>query len=390
MEIIKNLVRRVYFGLGYFFPVFNHILLESHPDLSGNTFQLFEVMLKENLNEKYKLIWVVDDENAYEDYKVQNVFFKNLYPKNFLGKLHLLFLRATAKCIITENRFLPKMNNRQLVMYLSHGTILKNVFGKVVIGPKCDYVLYQSEFVKEITAKQLQVDIDKLVCLGYPRNDLLFKKSTCIEQVFDKNTFKKVIVWMPTFRQHKDKHRVDSTAYFPLGIPVVNDPEQIRELNQYLKEREVLLVLKPHPAQDLSVLNVQSLSNFVLLYDKDLRRNDIQLYEFIGNSDALITDYSSIYFDYLLTDKPIGLTISDVEEYGGTLGFAVDDIFEVLKGEYINDFSELLGFIDNVSKGIDETKEDRDIVKDLLNYYQDNKSAKRVYDFIKEKANFQS
>jgi CDP-glycerol glycerophosphotransferase (TagB/SpsB family) len=195
---------------------------------------------------------------------------------------------------------------------------------------------------------------------------------------------------MPTFRQHKDKHRVDSTAYFPLGIPVVNDPEQIRELNQYLKEREVLLVLKPHPAQDLSVLNVQSLSNFVLLYDKDLRRNDIQLYEFIGNSDALITDYSSIYFDYLLTDKPIGLTISDVEEYGGTLGFAVDDIFEVLKGEYINDFSELLGFIDNVSKGIDETKEDRDIVKDLLNYYQDNKSAKRVYDFIKEKANFQS
>lgn len=385
--MIKIVVKRIINFLVSFLPVQNHIILESHPDLGGNTYPLFQVMLKEKLNEKYPLIWLVNDKDKYKNYNVENVYFKNISPNNFFEKVSVFLLEARAKCIITENRFIRKRNKHQLVLYLSHGTVLKNVSNLVTIGPFCDYVLYQSEFVKELTGEQLRVKDENLVCLGFPRNDNLFIQSDCVKTVFQDREFKKVIIWMPTFRQHMDKKRVDSNAYFPLGIPAIDSVDQLHELNQYLHEREILLVLKPHPVQDLSVLKVESLTNFAILYDSDLRKHDVQLYEFIGNTDALITDYSSIYFDYLLTNKPVGLTISDVKEYGGKLGFAYENIWEVLKGEYINDLPDFLRFIDHLSKGIDEKRAERDQIRDLMNHYKDNGSARRVYEFIKEKAN---
>jgi len=388
MKIVKNMVKKIINKLINLLPIKNHIIFESHPDLSGNTFPLFKYMLENNLNEKYKLIWLVNDKNKYNNSFGTNVYFENIAPKKLTGRIKVFYLKATARCIISENRFIPKINKKQFSMYLTHGTVIKDI-GAIYansIGPKCDYLLYQSQFVKELTANLYQASLDKLVCLGFPRNDNLFVKSTCVKDIFKEKNFNKVIVWMPTFRQHYNKIRIDSTITFPLGIPILKSVEQLRELNTFLEERNTLLVLKPHPAQDLSVVKAESLSNFVLLYDEDLSKHNIQLYEFIGNADSLLTDYSSIYFDYLLLDRPIGITIDDIEEYGNTLGFIYENIFDILKGEYISNYDELLHYVDNVAKDHDIHREERNKIKDLMNHHQDNCSTKRVYEFIMEKA----
>ena len=109
---------------------------------------------------------------------------------------------------------------------------------------------------------------------------------------------------------------------------------------------------------------------------------NIHLYELLAQSDALITDYSSVYYDYLLLDKQIGLTIDDINNYSKGRGLVFENVFDILKGEYINNFEDMLMFIKNVKNNKDIYKKERDRIKNLTNYFQDGKSAERVVEFI--------
>src|SRR5690606_38601286 len=120
-----------------------------------------------------------------------------------------IYFIATAKCIISENRIITKLNPKQLSIYLSHGTMIKNVKGKIILGDNCDYCVFSGEYVRNLTSEMYHVEKHKLVCLGYPRNDYLFSIHSSINKVFPQHNFEKVIVWLPTFRQHNELKRVD-------------------------------------------------------------------------------------------------------------------------------------------------------------------------------------
>ena len=69
----------------------------------------------------------------------------------------------------------------------------------------------------------------------------------------------------------------------------------------------------------------------------------------LAGSDALITDYSSVYYDYTLHDKPIAVVWEDIEDYKRFPGFAVD-LSDYLKGaEKIYKIDELCGFVESVA-----------------------------------------
>lgn len=108
------------------------------------------------------------------------------------------------------------------------------------------------------------------------------------------------------------------------------------------------------------------------------------MYQFIGSTDALITDYSSIYYDYLLTGKPIGLTVDDFDEYSKTTGFVFDNVFDYIIGEHILNCDDFISFVKNASQGKDELKEKREEMNRLFNEHQDAHSSERVCDFIIE------
>ena len=94
-------------------------------------------------------------------------------------------------------------------------------------------------------------------------------------------------------------------------------------------------MLKPHFAQDVSKIKSCNLSNIKFIDDQFFIENNITSYEFIANCDALISDYSSVYYDYLLCDKPIGLVWEDFHEYKNTVDFAVDMEYYMKAGEKI-------------------------------------------------------
>ena len=93
-----------------------------------------------------------------------------------------------------------------------------------------------------------------------------------------------------------------------------------------MKEKGVKIVVKLHPVQDLDKYDMMEMSNFILLSHAEFVKRGMDLYKFMTQCDALITDYSSIFYDYLLLDRPIAFTEDDLEDYSDVRGFAVDDI----------------------------------------------------------------
>jgi CDP-glycerol glycerophosphotransferase (TagB/SpsB family) len=124
-----------------------------------------------------------------------------------------------------------------------------------------------------------------------------------------------------------------------------------------------------------------------IIRDSDLQSIGIQLYQLLAYSEALITDYSSVYFDYLLLDRPMATTLDDVDCWKKGNGFAFDlEKLYAETNESLYSLDDLFRFIDEVViQGKDTHEEARLRMRDLTNIHKDGNSAKRVAGFIVER-----
>lgn len=352
----------------------NVIVFESKPDLSDNTRAVFDEMLRRGLNKQYKLVWMLMELD--QPMKSQN---KNVYilPQ---WDVQASYFRKIAKAKIVCNAFLEKSDERQICFYLSHGTGLKDVRHSYKLPEWMDYCIAAAPQLETRHAWSLGFDRSKTVGLGFPRNDVLVGEPASIKGMLGTNC-SKVVVWYPTFRQHNCVKY--TTVRNP--IPPLDDIQCAEKLNEAAKQADILIVIKPHFAQDTQYIREMNLSNIQFIDDSFFQKNDIMSYEFVGACDALITDYSSIYFDYTLCDKPIAGIWSDIEEYKIKPGL-VDDYEYLCKGmEKVYTLEELIAFIGRVGDGVDLLQPQRREIRDYSNYAADGSSTKRVVDFILEK-----
>lgn len=123
-------------------------------------------------------------------------------------------------------------------------------------------------------------------------------------------------------------------------------------------------------------------SSIKVLYNDEMLTKRIQTNELLEQTDAMITDYSGIYYDYLLLGRPVGITLDDFQAYRDQKGFVFEDPLSVLQGRRIYNTDDFVHFIEEVAIGIDEYKEDRAKANSLVNKSMNGESAKRVVDFI--------
>ena len=97
----------------------------------------------------------------------------------------------------------------------------------------------------------------------------------------------------------------------------------------------------------------------------------MQLYSLIGECGVLLTDYSSVYIDYLILNRPIGFIIDDFEEYKNSRGFVFDKPDDWMPGEKIKTFEELEKFILDIKNGIDKYREVRNALLSWVSYDQE-------------------
>ena len=106
------------------------------------------------------------------------------------------------------------------------------------------------------------------------------------------------------------------------------------------------------------------------------------IYHLVGACDALITDYSSVFIDYLLLDRPICFAFDDVEEYKNSREFAFDNFEDYMCGQIIHDVTGLISFLDNINKQNDSFKGSRKKVLQSFHTFPDNKASERTYNLV--------
>lgn len=381
---MKTFFLKLILGILCLFPLKKIILFESVPSFSGNTEMVFEELMRRHVNDKYKFVWVMDDNaNIPEKYKsVKN--FKVVQRNSYLYKF---YYSCFASILISENYFLVKRRASQYYIFLAHGSALKYVVGKYSLPEYCNDcdVVTLSDYMAKYDAINLSCSEKNMRAFGYARNDKLFSQNKLdLNKIFKNSSAEKFIYWLPTYRQHKNKQI--NVIHSKTPMPILYNADICAEINDYAKKMNVFIIIKPHPEQDVNYLKKINLSNLIFIDDNFLLYYNIDNYDVLNSVDALLTDYSSVYYDYLLKNKPIGLCWDDFDDYSKREGFLLDPNFIMAGGEKIYDKDDLKSFIKRISCEEDVLQDKRNEICDLVHKYRDGKSARRTVEFIIKEA----
>ncbi|PNH94612.1 CDP-glycerol glycerophosphotransferase family protein [Vibrio diazotrophicus] len=233
------------------------------------------------------------------------------------------------------NGFKPLIQEKQLVINLWHGMPLKKIgyMDNKSNFPQFHYTLATSPFFSEIIQEAFGVSADKVIISDLPRNTIL--KSKIFSQVLEdiSRNGRRIVVWLPTYRTSKvGDIRSDSSCTSLLGIEGID----LLKLNIELNNQGVELFIKPHPMAKFNENEMDTMSNIRIINERWLTDSDLTLYQLLSYSSALITDYSSVFIDYLSLERPIVFVMSDVKEYESRRGFSFDLNLEGVPGKVIS------------------------------------------------------
>lgn len=347
------------------------IVIYGRSMLNDNTEALLSYLVENNYYKKYKLVLVVRENVEHTFTHDVEVVTGSLASLRYILKAKYIFhAQGMSSCSL-----LPCKG--QIIFNTWHGSPLKKIgkgFGGIYKGDS--YYLSASPFYTIINKECFDLK-DKQIFIGSnPRNDLLFNQ-TDIKKIWGWEDYRMIVLFMPTYRKSKDMNRLDADKEFPI---ITKD--NISDFNNYLKQQGVLLVIKPHPYQDGIDFLKNDHTNIKVIYNKDIRDKGLKLYEFLGATDALLTDFSSVFFDYLLIDKPIGFTIDDMNSYLKGRGFVVDDPTSLMCGMKITNIDEMKSFINKLNNNADEYVQERHKIRDLTNSFTTPDASKRILEYV--------
>ncbi|MFQ8688928.1 MAG: CDP-glycerol glycerophosphotransferase family protein, partial [Blautia sp.] len=385
--------RKIYFGGGKVLSVFNKLIPKDakricffcKSGLDDNSEALFLHLRERGYQKKYRIYCVVDHPGQYRHLEEENIHMisvgKSLWQ---LMRSRFLFCHGEMLAIMPTGG--------QVSVNYWHGTPLKKINGMLdKLGDyRYDFFTYitaAAPMFRPVFAQAFGCEEAQVLINGHPRNDYLFRESRALERLgLRREDYRKIFLWMPTYRRSRDGYIQDTDQLCEeIGsLPLFSGLEDLRRLNGFLEQHGSYLFLKMHPAQDLSKLDVgiRSFDRICFLTNEDMRRKKVPLYSLVREADALITDYSSVYFDYLLLDRPIAFVLEDLGSYRGNRGFVVERPLDYMPGEKIYQKEELFSFLLQVEEGEDGYRQARAQIRDQVNYYQDGKNCERLLQLI--------
>lgn len=295
------------------------ILIESQQGRTpcGNMYYIVKELLENELYSDYDIFFVARQANAaaFRD------FFSSRGMQGLkiveLGSRSYLELLATAKYLITDTSFPTYYTKKtgQIVWNTWHGTPLK-ALGRSDSGSLhkignvqknfflADFLSYPSEYVKDKIFTDYMLDnlstATVLFC-GYPRNSAFFSTEQIEENKrrYVPTDVERIYAYMPTWR--------DTQMQIPHRFRGSELMSYLMQIDSRLADNEILYV-NLHPLARTTV--DFSIFKHVVEFPAEL-----ETYEFLACCDVLITDYSSVLFDFAVTRKKIVLFSYDVDLY---------------------------------------------------------------------------
>lgn len=370
--------------LSYFcniIPTTNIIAFNSFPDYSDNTYAFCKMLSERSIDKKYNFVWLLLEKNnipiVKELLKKDGIKSKVYYRLSIMG--FWTFVRA--RYVFITHGFFDKIILKQhpdKIINLWHGMPLKLLGASEKRGEACsynsNYTIASSVLYQKIMAEAFAINESNVLVTGQPRCDLLFKESDWFESVgIEKDRFKRIGMWMPTYRKSIiGDIRIDGN-YIEGGISILREVD-LDILDKDLRDANILLLIKIHP---MDVLNLKSFNNYTNISIIKASSFKSQLYPLLGTCDFLLTDYSSVFIDYLILKKPIAFVMNDIDTYKKNRGFYFENIEEVLPGPILRTYEDLIEFIKTPTFYCSND------IFNIYNKYHDNMASERIINQLK-------
>ena len=346
--------------------------------MDSNVGMIIQEMKKQNPN--YKFYYIKKEDTA----EVKNGGKVHSFLEFFLVKP---FHMATAGYIFLDNIFLPlsylHFSSKTKVVQLWHGTGTIKKFGQDANEgnlKKLEYranrtithLIVNAEGIRELYAGAFGVELDKVYAAGLPRTDILFDSK---KQHNDKKVFyqkypelkdKKIVLYAPTFRDEevaKPKMELDLDAF----------------INQLPDDLVCIIKLHPFVARQYAWTKEQQERYKGRVYNLSSYPDTNTL---LLVADALITDYSSIIYEYCLREKPMVFYAYDLEAFESKGRGFYEPYEAFVPGMVAKTTDEL---IEAIKLNIYEEKYDLERIewfRDRHYQYFDGKSTERVIELI--------
>lgn len=375
---IDKIIQRILLPFFNNKPLQDIIVIESHNDFDCNGGAFFDYIIRNDYNKKYKIIWLLKHPENKPDLLPENVCCVPQYKPSIKKNYYL----CISKYFTSDHNCSKKLRKDQISIFFTHGAMgLKDCSGLFNLPDDLNYCLTASEWWKPFDAKKYGWELNdkRFVICGFPVHDILYSNGNGDLFKVSEMKFSKSILWMPTFYKSIGG-RVDNTQQFNLGIPIINSIEDFKFIDHYLRENNMLLIIKIHPKQSLDSLCIKETNNIKILTWKTVKERSIDNYRLMKDVDALISDYSSAAYDFLHLNRPIGYDFSSIDTY--ERGLIIDNPKEMIAGQEIKNLKDFLLFIENVKNGNDLYQNEREKLLNKCYKYQDGNSCKRIVDLL--------
>lgn len=233
---------------------------------------------------------------------------------------------------------------------------------------KHDLIVSTGEKMTQISKTAFRTKRGKIIETGLPRNDILLRNSNGRTE---NHAEIRKIGYLPTFRDN--------------GIRTFPDHFPIEEISNYLKATQAQLFVKMHRVENLSSHDLQEEDASAI----KIVESAADPYPLLRTLDLLITDYSSIMFDFLLLDRPIILYAYDYDEYVTRNRALYWNFEEVAPGPIVDCEENLVEAVKKYSemaeRGQDPWKEKRNQVRRMFFKFVDSKASQRVVKSVFER-----
>lgn len=335
--------------------------------------------LYENYKDDFEFVWIINTNADIPGNPKRVKRFSLGYYKEI----------ATSKYWVINGRQPKRLHKKpeQVIISTWHGTTLKklgldigNVYGRdpnikksyINVAKQWDYLISPNPYTTEVLRSSFAYE-GQIIESGYPRNDILYNAtSDKIDQI--KNDLKlpegkKIILYAPTWRDDE---------FFDIGKVKFNLKLDLHALKEKFQDEYIVLLRMHYFIADN--LDLNGLDDFA--YDVSKYDDIAELYLI---SDMLITDYSSVFFDYANLKRPILFYTYDLEKYEDMLrGFYIN-MHEEVPGPLLKTNEEIIEAIENIEEVALKYHDRYDEFYDRFCGIEDGNASKRIFDEISKK-----
>ena len=364
------------------------ILFYSQYDYYDNPYYLYKKMRDLGICDEFECVWLVESKEGYER-ATQDGALAVLLKNKFQALKYIL----SAKYFVTSTTGGAwwKAKN-QIGIFLDHGIPSIKTVGSY-LDPKItreqwkyfDYAISTSHFTRVLQSSIYQINPNKVIITGLPRNDIVFESSMkeatgILEAALNTEIeeYEYRIFYLPTFRLFEPEYMKRQF------LKMMKNPEFVR----FLKKYDALIVMKPHRKEEnvfRELLKTHNIDRIKILSNYYLRKRNLTIYELFKSIDIMVSDYSSVWIEYLLLNRPIVYHIPDIKRYRKKRGFVIEPYELWTPGDKSYKISDLITYLEEAINSPEKWRREREFLQKMMFKYYDAKARERIINYFWKK-----